>query len=71
MSLRRQIFGKRVRLRVANARPTEQNFVDCILRQMSCAMKLQLASEYEAATAMFSKAVAELRRNETVTELDF
>jgi hypothetical protein len=30
---------------------------------MSCAMKLQLASDYEAATVVFSMAVAELRRN--------
>lgn len=30
---------------------------------MSCAMKVQLASEHEAATALFSKAVAELRLN--------
>jgi len=30
---------------------------------MSCAMKLQLASEYEAATVVFSKAAAEVQRN--------
>lgn len=30
---------------------------------MSCAMKVQLSSEYEAATAEFSKVAAELRRN--------
>lgn len=29
---------------------------------MSCRLKVQLASEYEAATVMFSGAVAELRR---------
>jgi hypothetical protein len=30
--------------------------------KMSCAMKVQLVSECEAATAVFSKAVAEMRR---------
>ena len=30
---------------------------------MTCDVKLRLASEYEAATVAFSKAVADLRRN--------
>jgi hypothetical protein len=30
---------------------------------MSCEVKVRLASEYEAVTAAFSRAVAELRRN--------
>ena len=30
---------------------------------MSCEVKVRLASEYEAATAAFSRAVAELHRN--------
>jgi hypothetical protein len=30
---------------------------------MNCEVKVRLATEYEAATAAFSRAVAELRRN--------
>lgn len=39
---------------------------------MGCAMKVQLASEHEAATTLFSKAVAELRQNlGTSTKKDY
>jgi hypothetical protein len=31
--------------------------------KMACDVKMQLAPEYDAATALFSEAVAELRRN--------
>jgi hypothetical protein len=46
-----------------SARRKAQGFSNCIFEgKMTCEVKVQLASDYEAATAAFSEAVAQMRR---------